>query len=132
MAFRIPIEGAPGPEEAGRAPKGEARAARRSVRVPVAGEDDTEGRSTAAGPESLRIRQGGASVVSAGHVTIEQGAAGAIVADRVEGNGIHSVLLIAREVKGDVRTVFTPASAAAFGAGLGLVLGLERLFSRER
>jgi len=50
----------------------------------------------------------------------------------VEGKQISCGLLLAREVKGEVKAVLTPLSAAGFAVGLVAAISLKRaLFGRE-
>jgi len=58
----------------------------------------------------VRIHQGGAQTVLAGHVTME----------RQSG----AILILARKVEGDVRTVLDWRGALAIGAALAVGMGL--------
>ena len=69
------------------------------------------------------MRQGAVALVeSSAHVRLEQSAVGAVMGDAVEiGAGSLALVVIAREVHGDVRPVIDWRGALAFGVGLGLV-----------
>ena len=71
----------------------------------------------------LAVRQGAVALVeSSAHVRLEQSAVGAVMGDEVEiGPGSLALVVIAREVHGDVRPAIDWRGALAFGVGLGLV-----------
>ena len=73
--------------------------------------------------QDLAVRQGAVALVeSSAHVRLEQSAVGAVMGDEVEiGAGSLALVVIAREVHGDVRPVIDWRGALAFGAALGLV-----------
>ncbi len=73
--------------------------------------------------QDLAVRQGAVALVeSSAHVRLEQSAVGAVVGDRVElGAGAVAFVVVAREVRGDVKPIIDWRGALAFGAALGLV-----------
>ena len=76
----------------------------------------------------VRVTQGYARSILARDVRIEQAGARTIIAGtaRFERNS-GTLMLIAGRVEGNVRTVLDWRGALAFGAALGLVMGLFRL-----
>lgn len=73
--------------------------------------------------QDLAVRQGAVALVeSSAHVRLEQSAVGAVVGDEVEiAAGSVALVVVAREVHGDVRPVIDWRGALAFGVALGLV-----------
>lgn len=78
--------------------------------------------------DQLNVSQGGVAVARSEKVTLQQGgSAFAVIADEATIDPGSSVfLLLAGSTNGDVRPVIDWRAAAAFGAGLALVLGLLR------
>ena len=73
----------------------------------------------------VSVTQGFARTVLARDVNIRQGAAGTVVANHVTlGEQTGTLVLLARKVEGDVRTVLDWRGALAAGAALGIVVGL--------
>lgn len=83
--------------------------------------------------DRVRIAQGGAqSILARGPVSIEQGGAGVIVAQKVEVHPQTVVgFLVARNVAGDVRTLFDWRGAVAFGAALAIVARILEALRRR-
>jgi hypothetical protein len=71
----------------------------------------------------VRVAQGGAqSILARGPVTIEQGGAVVVVAQKVEVHPQTVVgFLVAGSVSGEVRTLFDWRGALAFGAAFAVV-----------
>jgi len=87
--------------------------------------------------ESANLGQGAsAGVIMGQEVSLENSAAVAVIGQhQVNASGVRTVLLIAREVSGDVRALLDPRGALFFGLGIGGVLGLLSLlrpFRRRR
>ncbi len=81
----------------------------------------------------VSVTQGFARTVLARNVVVHQGGARTIVAGNVTLEGKSStIILVARKVEGDVRTVLDWRGALAVGAGLALAAGLLRLGKRSR
>jgi hypothetical protein len=75
----------------------------------------------------LHMTQSAASSVLARDVRIEQSAVRMLVANEVHAERTTGVLvLIARKVEGDVRTVLDWRGAIAFGAAFGVIVSLLR------
>ena len=82
---------------------------------------------------NVSVTQGFARTVLARNAVVHQGGARTIVAGNVTLQGRSStVLLVARKVEGDVRTVLDWRGALAVGAGLALAAGLLRLGKRSK
>lgn len=78
----------------------------------------------------VSVRQGFARAVLAGNVRIGQGGAGSVVAANATfEKGSGTVVLLARRVEGDVRTVLDWRGALVAGAALGIAIAL---FSRRK
>jgi hypothetical protein len=81
----------------------------------------------------VSVTQGFARTVLARNAVVRQGGARTIVAGNVTLEGKSStVILVARKVEGDVRTVLDWRGALAVGAGLAIAAGLLRLGRRSR
>lgn len=81
----------------------------------------------------VAVTQGYARTIVARNVVVRKGGVRTIVADRVTIEGrTNSVLLLARKVEGDVRTLLDWRGAIAVGAGLVVAAGLLRLGKRSR
>ncbi len=65
-------------------------------------------------------------------IHVEQGGAVVMAAPRIEVTNGTTVLLLAREVNGSVRTIMDRRSALIFGLAAGLVLGLMQAARRAR
>jgi hypothetical protein len=75
----------------------------------------------------VRVTQGGVSTILARDVTIEQAGVRTIVANNVKVERTTGVLvMIARHVEGDVRTILDWRGAIAFGAAFGVVVSFFR------
>ena len=75
----------------------------------------------------LDLRQGFARTVVARDVTIEQGGSQTVIANRVTmGRGSLAIVVLARRVEGEVRTLLDWRGALAFGAAFGAVVSLLR------
>lgn len=83
----------------------------------------TQGAIAHARVKDLLVRQGAVALVeSSGQVRLDQSAAGAVVGDQVElGPGSIALLVVAREVHGDVKPLMDWRGALAFGAAFALV-----------
>jgi hypothetical protein len=79
--------------------------------------------------ETLAVEQSNLGLVRATDATLADSTVFALVSDRVQAANVSTVWLIARQVEGEVKTVFDARSAAVFGAALGGVLGLFSLMS---
>ena len=103
----------------------------------------SQGGANAIHATSVNVNQGGAGVVRASEVSVSQGGIGVARAERIAVHAGSSIavaaagevtfepdsnvmLLIARNVSGQVRPLIDWRAAAAFGAGLGLVVALLR------
>ena len=81
----------------------------------------------------VSVTQGFARTVLARNVVVHQGGARTIVAGNVTLEGKSStIILVARKVEGNVRTVLDGRGALAVGAGLALAAGLLRLGKRSK
>jgi hypothetical protein len=81
----------------------------------------------------VSVTQGFARTVLARNAVVHQGGARTIVAGNVTLEGRSStIILVARKVEGDVRTVLDWRGALAVGAGLALAAGLLRLGKRSK
>ena len=81
----------------------------------------------------VSVTQGFARTVVARNAVVHQGGARTIVAGNVTLEGrSNTVLLVARKVEGDVRTLLDWRGALAVGAGLAIAAGLLRLGKRSR
>lgn len=65
-------------------------------------------------------------------IHVEQGGALVMAAPRIEVTNATTVLLLAREVNGNVRTLMDRRSALVFGLAAGLVMGLMQAARRAR
>lgn len=76
----------------------------------------------------MSVSQGGVGLARVEHLTIEQdGSAFALMADEATvDDGANVFLLVAGKVSGNIKPLVDWRSAAAFGAGLALVLTLLR------
>lgn len=83
---------------------------------------------------NVSIRQGGSQMmVTSGNIAITQGGAGVAVGRAVQATGSTIGIAVGREVtiSENSKVMFAPGGAAAFGAGLALVLFvLGRIFRR--
>jgi hypothetical protein len=103
---------------------GAARADRLTVR---------QGGVGAAMAGSFELTQGGVRSVLARDARLEQSFAQSIMANQVTmGRGSGALVVIARRVEGDVRVLLDWRGALAFGAALGLILGLLRRAPQRR
>ena len=74
-----------------------------------------------------------ASMMTMGdEVGMTESASMIIVADDVEAHNSSAVLVIAADVEGEISTVFTPLTAAIFGAAMGAALFMLNLLFRPR
>jgi hypothetical protein len=82
---------------------------------------------------SARLEQTAAQVVAAGdEVEIDQGAAGLMIARRARVRDSAIGILITPRLQSEgIHVLMGPRAGLAFGAGLGLVLGLFRLWRRR-
>ena len=102
-----------------------------------------QGGAQAIHAQTVTIQQGGAGLVRATEVTVSQGGIGVARAERVSlretssafalvsreasvGAGSNILLLVARDVRGDIRPLVDWRAAAAFGAALALVTTILR------
>ena len=69
-------------------------------------------------------------VMAAKQARLEQAAGGVVVAESVHASQSAVGFLIARNVSGDVRVLFGPRGAFAFGAGVACVIGAARLIRK--
>jgi hypothetical protein len=82
---------------------------------------------------SFELTQGGVRSVLARDARLEQSFAQSIMANQVTmGRGSGALVVIARRVQGDVRVLLDWRGALAFGAALGLILGLLRRAPQRR
>jgi len=103
---------------------GAARADRLNVR---------QGGVGAAMAGTFELTQGGVRSVLARDARLEQSFAQSIMANQVTmGRGSGALVVIARRVQGDVRVLLDWRGALAFGAALGLILGLLRRAPQRR
>jgi hypothetical protein len=79
--------------------------------------------------ETLAVEQSNLGLLRAADATLADSNVFALVSDRVQAANVSTVWLIARQVEGEVKTVFNARSAMLFGAALGGVLGLFALVS---
>jgi hypothetical protein len=88
-----------------------------------------QSRAVSAHAETLVAEQSNLGVLRATEATLADSQVFALVGDRVQAANVSTLWLIARQVEGEVKTVFDLRSAAVFGAALGGVLGLVALMS---
>jgi hypothetical protein len=86
--------------------------------------------------DNVTIKDSGAGVVVADKVTGSNAYLGVTVTDSAELNGSHSVVLLAREVHGNVETVLdtrgTMLAGLVAGVAVGVVLLVGGLLIRRR
>lgn len=114
---------------AGRVEAGEVSVERGAIGLARAGHVEVHmGAVGAALGERVELHQGLTRLAaSTGSVRLEQAGAGTVIANEVTfGPRSGTVVLIARRVEGDVRTLFDWRAGAAFGLVAGLVLSLLR------
>lgn len=107
----------------------------------------TQGAIGAARAESVTVEQGAVGAALGQHVEVSRGyarsilarqvqmdraAARVVIAADVRTNQTAVMFLVARKVSGDVRVLFDWRGALAFGAALGIVVGLIRRARRPR
>jgi hypothetical protein len=81
--------------------------------------------------ENLSMVQSAACVVAGDSVMMQESASWMVIADEVEARNSRAVIVLADEMRGDFSTVFTPKTAAIFGATCGLAFFLlSRIFGR--
>jgi hypothetical protein len=88
----------------------------------------TQGGAGQVRADEVTISQGGIGLARTGRLSLGQGASGfAVLADNatVE-SGANVLMLLARNVSGDVRPLIDLRSALAIGAAFGLVVSLLR------
>lgn len=80
----------------------------------------------------LSLEMGGSQWLIAGNAHLRQAGSGIMVARNVEGQEIRVGLLLAGKVDGNIQAIMDTETAirfgAAFGAALGLVLFLRKMF----
>ncbi len=102
----------------------------------------SQGGVGAARAERLTVEMGGVGAAMAGHFELSRGAARSVLAREAHleqsfaqtvvanqvtmGRGSGALLVIGRRIEGDVRTLLDWRGALAFGAAIGLVVGLVR------
>jgi hypothetical protein len=75
--------------------------------------------------QTIKMEQSGAGIISGEEVELKDNSTGGvIIAGRVNGPSIHTSVLLASEVYGNVQTALDPRSALLFGLGAGIGLGL--------
>ncbi len=67
-------------------------------------------------------------LIAKNNVNIDKGSAGVMISKEIKCKDTSSLIMIAQKVEGNVTTLLDWRSALAFGAVLGGVLGLARLF----
>jgi hypothetical protein len=77
--------------------------------------------------ETLVVEQSNLGLLRAANATLADSTVFALVSDRVQAAHVSAMWLIARQVEGEVKTLFDLRSAAVFGAVLGGVLSLFAL-----
>lgn len=77
--------------------------------------------------EEVELEQSAAVRVTGERVEVKDSAVAAVVSRTVEAHNVRSFLLIASEIKGEVRTVFDWKSAVAVGVGIVLTRRLLKL-----
>jgi hypothetical protein len=86
--------------------------------------------------EEVSLDEGGAGIVIADTVRGNQSRSGVVIADHAEMQGGSSVILLAREVNGDVETMVDTRGALlaglAAGAAMGTILLIARLLTKRR
>ena len=65
------------------------------------------------------------------NMDIEKSAVGIMISKEIKAQNTSSLITIAKNIEGDVTTMMDWRSALAFGAALGGILGLVRLFTRK-
>ena len=76
---------------------------------------------------SLDAHDSNVAVAIARQATLSHVNSSLIVAQRVDAKDVRAVFVVGGGIRGDVRSVFTPLSAAALGAGFAIVLRLLQL-----
>jgi hypothetical protein len=83
--------------------------------------------------KSLEMRDAAVGMAVSEQTTVHSGTVGLLVSGRVKAEELCTGLLVAGKVEGDVKTILSPLSALAIGAGFGLVVMLlHRLVTRNR
>jgi hypothetical protein len=85
----------------------------------------------------VHLDQSGAQVLATkGDVTMDQSGAVVLISRSVKAEHSGATFLIAREVEGDIKTVFGPKESLIFGAAAGIAAGLTcflfRLLNKSR
>lgn len=91
-----------------------------------------QGAVGAAFGERVEVSRGYARSILARQVQLDRAAARVVIAADVRTNQTAVMFLVARKVAGDVRVLFDWRGAVAFGAALGIALGLIRRARRPR
>ncbi len=81
--------------------------------------------------ESLQVSDSAVGTLRASDVTMDDCVTLGVVGEHVRMRNSGAVLLVARKVEGDVRTVITPAAAFAGILGLTVGIGILRLLRRR-
>jgi hypothetical protein len=83
--------------------------------------------------KSLDMRDAPIGFAVSKEATIHSGDVGVLVSGRVKAKELCTWLVVAGKVEGDVKTLLSPLSALAMGAGFGLVvMVLRKLATRNR
>ena len=83
--------------------------------------------------KSLDMRESGAFIAVSQDATVHDGAVTVLASCEVQAKELRTGLLVASKVEGNVKTILTPLTALAIGAGFGLAtLLLRSLSGRKR
>ena len=83
--------------------------------------------------KSLDMRDSAVGFAVSKETTVHAGVVGLLASGRVKAKELRTGLLVAGKVEGEVKTVLSPLSALAMGAGFGLVVMLLRsMVTRNR
>ena len=85
--------------------------------------------SAAIAADSIEMNQSASLLTAGDEITMHESASLITLADQVDANKSSLFLVIADEINGEYSTVFTPKTAAIFGAAVGIsIFVLSSLF----
>lgn len=77
--------------------------------------------------DNVNLDQAAAGLVRSARASITNGAAGVLVGDRISAENASAIFFVARNINGNVKTVFDQKSALALGAGAIIVWSLIKV-----
>lgn len=77
--------------------------------------------------ETIAAEQIGALAIRAGEITLSDSTAGVVIGDNVQAGNLNTFILVARQIDGQVNTVFDSRGAALLGLAVGATLGILSL-----